>query len=249
MGRPRHGGVHQFQSTLSLRRATAVFRRCKKGGMYFNPRSPCGERRDCRDRRGRVQRISIHALLAESDSGSSLHRPATFQISIHALLAESDGGQLEQAGVNLLISIHALLAESDGVYTYTFFLYRNFNPRSPCGERRQVGRDSLIASQISIHALLAESDRNEAETSASSAAFQSTLSLRRATRATKLGEDWGLDFNPRSPCGERPREALPNVQIVRISIHALLAESDFMLMGWPPSVFPISIHALLAESD
>ena len=56
---------------------------------YFYPRSPCGERREAYRQASLSHRISIHALLAESDSV----RPGTRQrdaISIHALLAESD---------------------------------------------------------------------------------------------------------------------------------------------------------------
>ena len=56
-------------------------------------------------------------------------------ISIHALLAESDSS-LDSilAGVN--ISIHALLAESD-LETLIILMeeFDNFYPRSPCGER------------------------------------------------------------------------------------------------------------------
>ena len=59
------------------------------GCLDFYPRSPCGERRvtvlGIQHRVG----ISIHALLAESDS--ALHDILKlFAISIHALLAESD---------------------------------------------------------------------------------------------------------------------------------------------------------------
>ena len=58
----------------------------------------------------------------------------------------------------------------------------------------------------------------------------------------------GIDFYPRSPCGERRVTVLGIQHRVGISIHALLAESD----GLPcPAVqlVLISIHALLAESD
>ena len=57
-------------------------------------------------------RISIHALLAESDG----YRQAVThckEISIHALLAESDGSTVGGAREEFAISIHALLAESD----------------------------------------------------------------------------------------------------------------------------------------
>ena len=79
------------------------------------------------------------------------------------------------------------------------------------------------------------------------------------------------DFYPRSPCGERPFEKFEGVIATKISIHALLAESDanwFDLWGWAEYFYPrspcgerrcrrcngqsisgISIHALLAESD
>ena len=56
------------------------------------------------------------------------------------------------------------------------------------------------------------------------------------------------NFYPRSPCGERPEAALAPAQAELISIHALLAESDFQCShGAAP--LHISIHALLAESD
>ena len=80
----------QFLSTLSLRRATAVDQLIKHIHVYFYPRSPCGERHSRRKTRPQNRKISIHALLAESDA-QRLRVPARQQISIHALLAESDG--------------------------------------------------------------------------------------------------------------------------------------------------------------
>ena len=81
-------------------------------------------------------------------------------ISIHALLTESDPDFARSVFIVEYISIHALLTESDvGCYQSGSIVIVNFNPRSPHGERRQIGRNPLIASQISIHALLTESDR------------------------------------------------------------------------------------------
>ena len=57
-------------------------------------------------------KISIHALLAESDPFSTALRPAA-NISIHALLAESDERPQHNQYTHIAISIHALLAESD----------------------------------------------------------------------------------------------------------------------------------------
>ena len=125
--------------------------------------------------------ISIHALLAESDSDDLGDRLANYCISIHALLAESDVVRVCEFVWGVSISIHALLAESDtnifgGVYSCIAYFY----PRSPCGERpipetlvpRQnqflstlslrratnSRTDNVKRNEISIHALLAESD-------------------------------------------------------------------------------------------
>ena len=104
--------------------------------------------------------------------------------------------------------------------------YRNFYPRSPCGERLLMWYQCNTVVKISIHALLAESDAVNAMLGSSTMIFLSTLSLRRATA----------------------NEALQKVKEV-ISIHALLAESDHHGNGLQKQVFAISIHALLAESD
>ena len=79
----------RFQSTLSLRRATWCCSCRSWRCTYFNPRSPCGERRQIRYFIAPPAGISIHALLAESDTGD-LHTVSDKYISIHALLAESD---------------------------------------------------------------------------------------------------------------------------------------------------------------
>ena len=79
-------------------------------------------------------KISIHALLAESDDGTASRITKQHFISIHALLAESDRRDSRQQPAGE-ISIHALLAESDTVFVNTFSKIFNFYPRSPCGER------------------------------------------------------------------------------------------------------------------
>ena len=105
----------------------------------------------------------------------------------------------------------------------------------------------------------------------SSLIFLSTLSLRRATFASAGRLQIVYNFYPRSPCGERPHPIGVLITVIEISIHALLAESDFaarhMAVGvnlflstlslrrataaqaTNADVASISIHALLAESD
>ena len=235
---------------------------------YFYPRSPCGERPVHYIYLFCLVCISIHALLAESDRSAKSFFCGILVISIHALLAESDWESnvvdpfvelflstlsLRRATMLALnfctvinISIHALLAESDWMPARQTLRY--FYPRSPCGERL-----------CNMH------------------------SLRYCC----------TNFYPRSPCGERPRSGRPCRAVHKflstlslrratggrraidpetgISIHALLAESDFMqqLFAMQQQAFlstlslrratyrllrlphrqAISIHALLAESD
>ena len=56
-----------FLSTLSLRRATLTDRKRRAFVLYFYPRSPCGERHNINSSVNTADKISIHALLAESD--------------------------------------------------------------------------------------------------------------------------------------------------------------------------------------
>ena len=120
----RHASSQQeFLSTLSLRRATYLGARQPCDVCDFYPRSPCGERpakstpeeakrrflSTLSLRRATARRalgfvdpdISIHALLAESDTWARGSR-VTYVISIHALLAESDGKSNKLAGRKLV---------------------------------------------------------------------------------------------------------------------------------------------------
>ena len=171
---------HGFLSTLSLRRATASwFFVALKG------------------------RISIHALLAESDAVTRVARTPTTVISIHALLAESDPVMTHGATISLLFLSTLSLRRATQQKCRDRKADVNFYPRSPCGERRRHYLGGLCRTSISIHALLAESDTSILH---------------------KILADW--DFYPRSPCGERRRNGAILVDRDHISIHALLAESD-----------------------
>ena len=84
---------------------------------------------------------------------------------------------------------------------------RNFYPRSPCGERRVTVLGIQHRVGISIHALLAESDHGFLRGLPKEHLFLSTLSLRRATCGLPADQPITPDFYPRSPCGERLRNA------------------------------------------
>ena len=126
----------EFLSTLSLRRATLQAPPPRRPQRHFYPRSPCGERPTITGIIYSDRKISIHALLAESDDTlvtthvifcayfyprspcgerreRGLQDHSSTDISIHALLAESDVTVLAVLVTGQDISIHALLAESD----------------------------------------------------------------------------------------------------------------------------------------
>ena len=207
-----------------MRRATKSAKSNETHEKNFYPRSPCGERQAPKVTR-HMRKISIHALLAESDAiylckvaprsdyfyprspcgerrscGGRVTPRSKFLSTLSLRRATIDAG----TGFFVLnISIHALLAESDnngGGVSAVYF--------------------------ISIHALLAESDRRFSSRRPFVGRFLSTLSLRRATavssprrvvskflstlslrRATRASQSYSLaiiHFYPRSPCGERP---------------------------------------------
>ena len=100
---------------------------------------------------------------------------------------------------------------------------------------------------ISIHALLAESDGGSVAGNWQPAIFLSTLSLRRATRPKRLKSRRCVFLSTLS-LRRATNTPIKTYNIIKISIHALLAESD---SARPEIRRPcaISIHALLAESD
>ena len=123
----------------------------------------------------------------------------------------------------------------------------NFNPRSPCGERLS---DTGMETPSTV--------------------FQSTLPVRGATtpmirpfapssisiHAPRAGSDrlcgsWSrrlCDFNPRSPCGERP---VILTQILQISSFqsTLPVRGATLRICFSSQIFEISIHAPRAGSD
>ena len=124
----------------------------------------------------------------------------------------------------------------------------DFYPRSPCGERRSdifpVLRFSLFLSTLSLRRATVSLQRWAAHL----CDFypRSPCGERRSSRRTPRTNP---DFYPRSPCGERLSSWTFSTFTNRISIHALLAESDQVSAGAVAHGEGISIHALLAESD
>ncbi len=84
----------------------------------------------------------------------------------------------------------------------------------------------LVQPVISIHALLAESDTFGPARLASGAYFYPRSPCGERLRAPNHNSCLRNNFYPRSPCGERQRRQNRLSPNRKISIHALLAESD-----------------------
>ena len=237
-----------FLSTLSLRRATRLIYRYGYGRGHFYPRSPCGERHLQPGYLALIHSISIHALLAESDSLRPCMPTAPPCISIHALLAESDRDGHEHR-TNIILTFLSTLslrrATLGSIQSSTMIVFL-----STLSLRRATFSGSAWVQEfpISIHALLAESDCARGPPRGKAPRFLSTLSLRRATAVITTCPPLPSYFYPRSPCGERRCWCWGYPLPCQISIHALLAESDFKPCNHI-GCHIISIHALLAESD
>ena len=123
-----------------------------------------------------------------------------------------------------------------------------FYPRSPCGERPGPFCPGLCCGVFLSTLSLRRATTLLERTWTAYLPFLSTLSLRRATSACLCPGPAIANFYPRSPCGERRKPKALKSRLCVISIHALLAESDFFSL-WYILCLYISIHALLAESD
>ena len=179
------------------------------------------------------------------------------KISIHALLAESDGG-FGAGSWRLVIFLSTLsLRRATLPAPLTLPPSANFYPRSPCGERPSnaatTANEALFLSTLSLRRatlflrcgpmmrryFYPRSPCGERlpgpRLCPSRGQFLSTLSLRRATGRGLLPKRGHWNFYPRSPCGERHSECPHTRQRDVISIHALLAESDSPTYRWQRS--------------
>ena len=164
-------------------------------------------------------------------------RPITVSIfqSTHPLRGATAAGAV--LDLDLVISIHAPLAGCDERLRRRPDPYQHFNPRTPCGVRPD-GSPGYISpfgfqsthplrgatpgragppqrAGISIHAPLAGCDRN-----------------------VPRGHRHRRDFNPRTPCGVRPRPNARTPSVKRISIHAPLAGCDSKIA----EIFPANLR-------
>ena len=208
---PRVGSDYQIFTSQRRRR-------------HFNPRSPCGERRRAAGTAWSNPYFNPRSPCGERQSEVGyVPLIGGFQSTLPVWGAT---GSRPSCGKTGSISIHAPRVGSDLSPVVSLQLSAYFNPRSPCGERRQPVQRVGSPVAISIHAPRVGSDMvtnkagrkhdnfnprspcgerpSSSSSSVPSKGFQSTLPVWGAT-ASGCSE-WrpvGWNFNPRSPCGER----------------------------------------------
>ena len=145
-----------FQPTRPLRGATIQRSPPKNWGQDFNPRAPCGARRQSSGRGDRDGQISTHAPLAGRDRernpalllgknfnprapcgarhGGSDNIKRQLQISTHAPLAGRDHGSERRSCCPTLFNPCAPCGARQ-LSALTPSIEANFNPRAPCGAR------------------------------------------------------------------------------------------------------------------
>ena len=186
-------------------------------------------------------------------------------ISIHALLAESDitTSKTAKKGITFLSTL-SLRRATTRAPPYLDTLV-NFYPRSPCGERPAAPKTRRAAWPFLSTLSLRRATHFTGWISCISPNFypRSPCGERRYSQPPETdfrtdfyprspcGErrpcppqsGYCSNFYPRSPCGERPCAVQPLPGFCQISIHALLAESDWPGTGngWPvPHFYPRS---------
>ena len=200
---PRLETTKAFQSTLPVWGATTLRNSGICTGRNFNPRSPCGERQQHTTER--PQRCAgFQSTLPVWGATDSLNcNIAICDISIHAPRVGSDRGRLKNPRKQ-----------------------RNFNPRSPCGERHY---DACMCPYVTE--------------------FQSTLPVWGATAADTANDADLDDFNPRSPCGERRSPGSDGGIKVRFQSTLPVWGATYSLLKKGYLEFGISIHAPRVGSD
>ena len=173
----------------------------KNARRNFNPRAPCG----ARPPKGGTKVVTDRFQSTRPMRGATDRRPRTAD--------------------RVSISIHAPHAGRDNLRMRSTVPNQHFNPRAPCGARR----NSCILSKISHHF----------NPRAPCGARRTPISSIRRRES---------DFNPRAPCGARHKEMRGIINGLFISIHAPHAGRDARCKSNTHRI-NISIHAPHAGRD
>ena len=196
--------VGPFQSTLPVWGATTSLDLSSSVFGYFNPRSPCGERRGLKSHS--VPSVRFQSTLPVWGATRGLRATQPHHGFQSTLPVWGATAVFLLGKRHVAISIHAPRVGSDAIPPRQPTPRWNFNPRSPCGERRRFGALRKLAEVISIHAPRVGSDDGLREVGKARG-----ISI----HAPRVGSDTSTpkrtclssNFNPRSPCGERPKSS------------------------------------------
>ena len=194
-----------FQSTHPLRGATYDVPLPVAGAFHFNPRTPCGVRPQSLRWRG---------------TGSGFQ--STHPLRGATVFLFADGVRFAHFNPRTPCGVRLFEISSDAL------VLGDFNPRTPCGVRRRYRGDLPTGECISIHAPLAGCDQTRRcsrcdyviSIHAPLAGCDRTSSRRPRLMAISIHAPLaGCDelmqdrliaeynFNPRTPCGVRPRKS------------------------------------------
>ena len=190
---------------------------------YFNPRSPHGERRHLRRHRWQAVQISIHAPRTGSDlCPKAARRSGRFQSTLPARGATASFRFCYSCS-SFQSTLPARGATSARVTGLP--LVADFNPRSPHGERLELAKAQIATEEISIHAPRTGSDEVTAWQMQEFTSFQSTLPAR---GATGLRTTWTMRcrFQSTLPARGATPMRVRDRRMVCISIHAPRTGSD-----------------------
>ena len=193
----------------------------------FNPHSPCGERQHGRWLLFRLFRISIHTPHAGSDTVGAVTVIPAPDISIHTPHAGSDGRRNLRKEKHKNISIHTPHAGSDEVDRYPASA-GTISIHTPHAGSDFIVIRFFLCGVISIHTPHAGSDYIIKAISQAFMNFNphSPCGERHSPPGSKGKRK---NFNPHSPCGERRQPAPFALQAAIISIHTPHAGSDRIL--------------------
>ena len=198
---------------------------CCPSASYFNPRSPCGERR-CRCLLD-IKLLSLFQSTLPMWGATRRLVPHANRhiISIHAPMWGATSLPASTSTPPKYFNPRSPCGERPALFS-ACVSPGYFNPRSPCGERLPPIVAACTLRTISIHAPHVGSDHAYNQTRPYKHDFN-PRSPCGERRSCVTAQEYSQDFNPRSPCGERPVNPIRTYATLMISIHAPHVGSDF----------------------
>ena len=156
--------------------------------------------------------ISIHALRKESDPGTLRLTKRSKNFNPHSPCGERRHQHLQRARTQDF-NPHSPCGERPPPWPSRHAPY-DFNPHSPCGERRGLQDAFGFVHGISIHTPLAGSDETRMGVQQSRNISIHTPLAGSDRKSCHRLLKW-MNFNPHSPCGERPASVKKGAQNVK----------------------------------